>query len=140
MAAATRSGAARAATISIQAAATTRWPAASRPTTSYGGAGDDLFIQGNGENVDNTYGGAGFDTYDASASDQRQQRHPDRHGGRHDHGPGRHPPRFEGIENVIGTGLGDSICGDNNDNTILGGAGDDTLWRRGRRRSAVRRG
>ncbi len=93
----------------------------------YGRAGDDWIYGGAGG--DTIYGDAGFDTVDYSEDpaavfvDLRAKTATDGYGDTDFIGGG--------IEQVIGTAWNDVIGGDNLDNVIRAGAGDDSLYGRG---------
>ncbi|CBS90968.1 calcium-binding protein [Azospirillum lipoferum] len=96
-----------------------------------GGGGNDTLIGGTG--ADTLSGGAGIDTADYSASDAAVSVNLATGIGRGGHAEG---DRLDGVETLIGTGLGDSLTGDGAANyldgrggadSLSGGAGDDTL-------------
>ncbi len=91
-----------------------------------GGNADDTFrFIGNGELKGTLKGGAGSDTLDYSAYNDRVRVdlgsgaataiNSDKNGG------------ISGIENVIGSSLGNTLTGNNSDNILVGGAGDDVI-------------
>ena len=96
-----------------------------------GGGGNDTLIGGTG--ADTLSGGVGIDTADYSASDAAVSVNLATGIGRGGHAEG---DRLDGVETLIGTGLGDSLTGDGAANyldgrggadSLSGGAGDDTL-------------
>ncbi len=96
-----------------------------------GGGGNDTLIGGTG--ADTLSGGTGIDTADYSASDVAVSVNLATGIGHGGHAEG---DRLDGVETLIGTGLGDSLTGDGAANyldgrggadSLTGGAGDDTL-------------
>ena len=99
-----------------------------------GGAGNDWLVGGAGNDtlesnagVDRLEGGDGIDTASYQHSYWRVSVDLELGRGRFGQAEG---DTYRGIENVIGSGFGDRIMGDAQDNLIRGLDGDDTLWGR----------
>jgi VCBS repeat-containing protein len=91
--------------------------------TLYGGADNDTLVGGTGADV--LSGGAGIDTADYSASTAAVNVNLGT--GAAQSGGDALGDTLSGIENVIGSGLADTLTGDAGDNVLTGGAGNDTL-------------
>ncbi len=103
----------------------------------YGGAGDDTFKYTEGYST--FHGGDGVDTVDFSEFGSAMWVDLDfvtyemqtRDSVNLTSGSWRSIGDLTGVENIIGTGLGDKIWGDSNDNIISGGGGNDLLYGEG---------
>lgn len=91
-----------------------------------GGAGNDLFVHGNGEFIDTLHGGAGDDTLDLSAAMSAGEAvNIDQGAGTWTGFGGTRD--ISGFESIIGTQGNDTILGGNIADTIDGQGGDDFL-------------
>jgi Ca2+-binding RTX toxin-like protein len=90
--------------------------------TMHGGNGNDTFIGGPG--ADHFFGDAGFDTVTYAASSFGVTVDMATIGVTND----AQNDTYVGIEQIIGTSVGDILSGDANANTFRGGAGDDFLF------------
>ncbi|MBT7082342.1 MAG: hypothetical protein HN929_12930, partial [Chloroflexi bacterium] len=90
--------------------------------TINGGLGDDILIGGAGE--DTLTGGAGSDTASYEGSDEAVNINLDTevYSGGHAEGD-----TLTGIENITGSDHADTLVGDEGDNVLIGGAGNDTF-------------
>jgi phosphodiesterase/alkaline phosphatase D-like protein len=89
-----------------------------------GGDGDDVFVAANGDGNDHYSGDQGTDTLDLSATSAPVK--VDLEGGTAS-GSAIGFDRLSSVENVIGSGGGDHIAGDNDANRLEGGAGNDKI-------------
>ncbi len=100
----------------------------------YGRDGDDAIYGGNGNDI--LWGGLGADVLDGGAGTDRAQYHQAAAAITADLlGPGNNTGEAAGdiyisIEDLCGTGFGDTLRGDNGDNTIWGWNGNDQVYGR----------
>ncbi len=95
--------------------------------TLHGGGGDDRFVGSKGN--DQLFGGDDVDTVDTvdySNDDKAIDANLTAH--RVNKGAGNGIDRIDGIENVVGSNYGDELTGDEKDNGLNGGGGNDTFF------------